>query len=135
MKSIGAQHVYRRKDHDGIWALKNHRLRGLVLLSESFTDRGSWIVLKRGESRSQLVWEVHIDSLVGPFRNHQHRIFDGPYSDRRNFRAAYGQDMTSHELNEGEEILKAMYGAPLLGIHTPSRNANGFVLNSLRQAP
>lgn len=48
--------VYRRLTHDGLWALKRHRLHGLdVLLSESLTDRGSIMTLKRNESRSRMV--------------------------------------------------------------------------------
>lgn len=114
--------VYRRNNHTGIWALKGHRLWGLdVLLSESFSDRGSLLTLKRDENRSRLVWELHIDNLVGPFRNHQHKAFEDIYGDRRNFQAAFGLDMTPEDLDEGDSILKAMFDP----IQQESRSAEG----------
>ncbi len=58
-----------------------------------------------------MVWEVHIDNLVDPFRNHQHQAFDRSFGDRRNFQEAYGLDMTEEELDEGDDILKALFNA------------------------
>lgn len=106
---IEGSRVYRKKAHDGRWALKGHRLYGLdVLLSESFTDRGSLVTLKRDGSKSRLIWEFDIDSLVSPFRNHHHKALEGAFGSRRNFQESYGLGMTNEGLEEGDDLLKAM---------------------------
>jgi hypothetical protein len=60
--------VYRRKDHDGTWALRGHRLRGLdVMLSTSLGGDGSLVFLRRNEEISPVVWEVQIDKRARLF--------------------------------------------------------------------
>jgi hypothetical protein len=67
------------------------------------------VIVKRREDKSQLVWELDIDNLAGPFRNHHHRALKGPFGNRRNFQAAYGLDMTEEGLKDGDNLLKALY--------------------------
>jgi hypothetical protein len=115
-KIIEGSRVYRSSDHDGVWALRGHQLRGLhVLLARSFNDRGSLLKLQRCERRSPLVWKLEIDDLVGPFRNHYHKELRTSFGDRQNFQAAYGLKMTDEDLEEGDAILKAMHPLIMLG--------------------
>ena len=110
MGEINQGRVYRKTNHDGIWALRGDRLTGLdVLLSEGFTDSGSFVILKRRKDRSQMVWELHIDNLVGPFRNHHHPALKGHLGNRRNFQAAYSLDITEEGLEDGDNVLKALW--------------------------
>lgn len=109
---IEGDRVYRRANHQGIWALRGHRLRGLdVILSESFSAHGSLVTLKRSEGRSQSIWTVEIDNLIGPFRNHNHRALRSTFGGRRNFQHAYGLKMTEEDLEDGDAILKAMFSS------------------------
>ena len=102
--------VDRKEAHDGRWALKGHRLWGLdVLLRESSTDKGSLVTLKRDERQPRLIWELDIDSLVGPSRNHHHKALRSAFRDRRNFQASYGLGMTNQGLQEGDDVLKAIF--------------------------
>ena len=92
--------------HNGLWKLKGHRQRGLdVLLSKSFTDRGSLVSLRRETWRQRLVWEFDIDSLIGPFRNPEHKALLGSFSSRENFQHIYGLNFDLEGLEEGDEIL------------------------------
>lgn len=107
---IEGSHVYRRKNHDGIWALRGHRLHGLdVLLSASFTGQGSLVTMRRARDGPRQVWELDIDKLTGPFRNRNHSALISHSGDRANFQASFGLDMTEDELGEGDGILEAMY--------------------------
>lgn len=117
---IEGSRVYRRKTHDGVWAVKGHRLHGLdVLLSESLTSLGSLVTLKRDENRSQLIWEIHIDNLVGPFRDRHPRVLRGPFGSRWDFQKAYGLDDTSKDMEDGDGVLKAMF--PSIGHVEPAK--------------
>jgi Heterokaryon incompatibility protein (HET) len=69
---IEEHRTYRRKDHDGTWALRGDRLAGLdVLLSKSpmhtTKEESSIVSLQRDEKMSPLLWVVTIDNRAGPF--------------------------------------------------------------------
>jgi hypothetical protein len=69
--------VYRRKDHDGVWALRGHRLYGLdVVLSQSPSHNGALLTSKRNEEACPSVWKVTIDNLAGPFASGIRRQFE-----------------------------------------------------------
>ncbi|KAK5082573.1 hypothetical protein LTS08_008837 [Lithohypha guttulata] len=104
--------VYRKKTHDGRWALKGHRLYGLdVLLSAHFSDRGSLVTMKRGESKLGLIWEFDIDELIGPFRSLQPEALREAFGNRRDCQESYGLGMTGEGLEEGDELLKVLFPA------------------------
>jgi hypothetical protein len=67
------------------------------------------VTLRRARSGPRQVWELDIDKLTGPFRNHKHFTLTGPFGDRANFQASFGLDMTERELEKGDRILEAMY--------------------------
>lgn len=93
-----------------MWALKGHRSRGLdVLLSDGFNDIGSLLTLKRSKNRAPLVWEFHIDNLLGPFRNHRPKALESSFGDCKRFQASYGLKMTPEDLKEGDGILERMF--------------------------
>jgi len=117
-KIIEGSHVHRRKIDEGIWALKGHRLYGLVvLLSEHYTNNGWGVTLKRDQSRSPSIWEFHVDDLVGPSRERHPKILRCSFGSRRNFQKAYGLDDTDEGLEEGDDLLKSLY--PFIGHDEP----------------
>lgn len=102
--------VYRRKDHNGVWALKGDRLEGLdITLSKAPSHTGTRLTLKRDEEYP-FAWTVVISDLAGPFTKNVHKEFEKSWGDRRNFQASYGLKATDQEdLEEGAAILDAMY--------------------------
>ncbi|KAJ9663543.1 hypothetical protein H2198_000809 [Neophaeococcomyces mojaviensis] len=113
-------HVYNSSNHDGIWRLRGHRLKSLnVLLPQSFMNKGSMVTLQRDKGRSELVWELKIDNLIGPFRNHYHNALEKPFGDRWGFQKACRLDMTDEDLERGDEILKTKF--PSIGHIEPDR--------------
>lgn len=107
---IEGDRAHFRGNHNGLWFLRGDRIRGLdVLVSAGLNDRGSLVTLGQKRHRSKLVWELDIDNLVGPFRNHHHQALRSAFGDRHGFQASYGLDMTDESLTEGDSILRAMY--------------------------
>jgi len=103
--------IYRKQMANGICAVKGHRLTGLdIIFGESFTNNGLLLSIQRDKSQPQLVWDLDLDSLIGPFRNHRHRRLKHGYTDRRNFQAVWRLSMSEEDLDEGDNILKGHYG-------------------------
>ena len=72
--------AYRRRDHDGLWALRGDRLHGLdVLLSKSPMHNSpmtsSNVFLQRDETVSPFVWVLSIDNLDGAFAGDVDDVF------------------------------------------------------------
>ncbi len=101
--------VYRQADHDGIWALRGHRLYGLdVVLAASPGHNGSLVVLERNEEISPLVWEVLIDDLAGPFAYDSNKKLQDEWGSRSDFQAFSGLKLTSEDLEEGDAIPESL---------------------------
>ena len=71
--------VYRRKDHDGIWALKGHRLHGLdvILLASLNGNGGPILTLERHQTDYPLIWEVWMDDRDDLFTNESNVSSEG----------------------------------------------------------
>lgn len=70
----GGSRIYRDKDHNGLWAIRGHRIYEFdVVLVESPGYEGALVSLECDEETSPLVRELEIDNLAGPFASDKMR--------------------------------------------------------------
>ena len=102
---------YRPQNHNGVWALRGHRIHGLdvMLMSNPGGTNSVLVRIVLSEHESRCIWDIFIEDLGRIFAGPKERAFRQAWGSRHNFQASHGLGNTNEELDEGDAIIHAMY--------------------------